>query len=821
MAVPFELSLLRVPALPISVLGEIRMTAALHANTTLRARRLEVEAQGKLVAEALAPAVAAADRSYRRHVLDLRRAAFNGRAPRGEARRVAGRLPAAVREQVERWVGAWDELDERRRARDASFAEEQSATHARVLELLSQRSLRLALALSTPLLADELEQMRARGGSIRARDRKAMRRALSFVYRAMLKPTPCSWFASCALVQGCTQGGGGSTLPAPLSLASHVQADRGVLEGLTRWLLQRPELRARARVRLSTSSARDEHGLWCSTDDGVPVRVSGLERVFERLSSAPACALPWSVLVGGCSEAEVSRALEVGLVELDAGVAEDRVDDLDVLGELIDTVTAPDEALVAVRRQLTSYRGVLHGLEAAALPRFEVPEDAAGLARLLHEDCFAPTPLRLGVAGLPAVLSQVERLGAQWVVGPPLPEERTVLALFERLSPTGAAVRWPSFYRAYRCAREELGLDTADHWHNAPRLASAWGVELGDPTASVREDLERALASAAGDSRGEAVLAASLGGAVALEERARRRLALRLAPVRSDGGAPRHHLVLWGSDRMSLLPRYLGLPFEGGDHLATARRWLARWPEVVDIGGAPGGNADLRPRLTARVVAGPGTRVMPGDVELRDAWVDVRPSTGRLGLRDGENGAWIVPTFLGVSAPTGLPAPVQLLLHLHGQRSSYLDAFYRELHQALLRRMAAESVVRLPAVVVEPGLVLSTPLAVVPTALLPSATQRVDRDGFFAFHDWMAAQGLACGVVQARAWGGGREGQWLDLGHPDGLASLLRLSAGSTHVVLIDPWLPEAGEGLRTPHGEFRVEHYVEIDAGPAAEDGG
>ncbi|MEX1365471.1 MAG: lantibiotic dehydratase [Nannocystaceae bacterium] len=814
MAVPFELSLLRVPALPITVLCEIRLGAALRANTVLRARRQGLEAQGKLVAQALHPAVASAERSDRARVLDLRRAAFNGRAPRSQARRVVGRLPPMVREQVEPWVRAWDELDELRRARDASFARERSAVHARLLELLALRSLRLALELSTPLLAAELEQMRARGGSTRARDHKAMRRALSFVYRAMLKPTPCSWFASCALVQRRTEGGG-PTLPTPLSLASHVQADRGVLWGLTQWLLQRPELRGRARARLSTSSARDEHGLWCSVDDGVPVRVTGLDLVFERLSAAPARALPWSVLVGECGEAEVSRALEVGLVELDAGAADDRVDDLDVLRDLVESVTEPDDALVVVRNQLASYRGVVTRLATAALPRFETPDDAAGLASVLHEDCYAPAPLSLGVAGLPAVLSQVQRLGAQWVVGPPLPEERTVLALFERLSPTGAAVRWPSFYRAYRSAREELGLDTADHWHNAPALASAWGIELGDPTASVRDDLERALANAAGGSD-EVVLEPSLGGAVELDERARRRLALRLAPVRSARGAPRHHLVLWGSDRMSLLPRYLRLPFEGGDHLATARRWMARWPEVADIGGAPGGNPDLRPRITRRVVAGPGARVRPGDVELRDAWVEVRPTTGRLGLRDGERGEWIVPTFLGVSAPTRLPASVQLLLHLHGQRPSYMDVFYRELHQALLRRIVPGSVVRLPAVIVEPGLVLCTPLSVVPTAMLPLAAKRVDRDTFFAFHDWMAAQGLPCGVVQARAWGGGRDGQWLDLDHPDGVASLLRLSAGSTHVVLIDPWLPEGGEGLRTPEGDFRVEHYLEIDAGAA-----
>jgi hypothetical protein len=183
-------------------------------------------------------------------------------------------------------------------------------------------------------------------------------------------------------------------------------------------------------------------------------------------------------------------------------------------------------------------------------------------------------------------------------------------------------------------------------------------------------------------------------------------------------------------------------------------------------------------------------------------------------LRAGARGPWIAPTFLGVSAPAALPAEVQLLLHLHGQPPSYLDAFYRELHRALLRRVSAEAIVRLPGVGAGAGLVLSTPLAVIPTARWPTRSTQVDHEAFFTFHDWLAAEGLPSGVVLAQPLTGGDEGQWLDLAHPDGLANLLRLGAGATHVALSEPWLPERGEGLRTPRGTYRVELYLEIDAG-------
>lgn len=809
------LVLVRVPVLPFTALQGATMGASLAAHAALVERRAERARCAYSLADRLAALVPSAAQEQRSRLIRLRRAVFNGRvgAALDEARGCVLDPPVAT--LLDRFRAAAEACDAALRERDRLFERECVTTAARQLELLAQPNVRLALELSCPRLVAALDTQRAQAGEPDKRGRQALRRGAAYLWRSAYKPIPCSYFAGTARGRMVDKDD-----PDAGDLAQRravVQADRPILAGIAAWLLRRPDLRGRATVRLAAGAAREPDGIVVHKHSGSPALVTGHEALFAYLAALPGRRGPFSDIAARFGDAELDSAIDAGVIELDVGASETTVDDLEVLTSRIRAVTPRPAELSAMEARLTSYQRVVTQIGAACSPRVADPREADDLRALVHEDSYIPREVPLPLPRLRPFLSEVARYGGALLRAAALPEELALGALFDALSPHRDSLPLPTFHRAYRARCDALGLG-ADHWANGARLVDAWGVAQleRDPAAPVRAALDRALAAAA-RGEGAAFVWPQPDELATFHAGARRRLALRFTAAPSGG---RFFITLWGSDRMSLLPRYSTLPLGGGAPLDDVRAWMARWPDLADIFTA-GGNPDIRPRVTRRVIAGPGARVEAGDHPLSSLWVARDPDTGRLSLRDAPDGDRVCPAFLGVSAPDGLPPIVQLMLHLGGSAPSYLDLLYREIHASTIERVAGcPTPVALPEILLGDHIQISPAITIFPRAAWAEVSSLAGRGSFFRILDWLASNGVSPGVVQARPLTGKRDAQWLDLRHPEAIHALLRLAANADALALMDGRPPEHASALRDGDAAYCAEIYVELEIGRVEEPG-
>jgi len=96
-----------------------------------------------------------------------------------------------------------------------------------------------------------------------------------------------------------------------------------------------------------------------------------------------------------------------------------------------------------------------------------------------------------------------------------------------------------------------------------------------------------------------------------------------------------------------------------------------------------------------------------------------------------------------------------------------------------------------------------------PAHSLPDVTTPVGARDFIRFHDWLAKWNMPSRLVQAAR--PGREPQWVDMGHPEGVNNFLRMFRSSEVVILCDALLDDDEDGLRSAHGWVEPEYYAEL----------
>lgn len=804
MDVDFELCpliLVRLPALAIERARALNLEATLELHRALEAERSGHAERRVEWCERLATLVPGAPVAERRLLLGLRRAIHHDHVERARALGARAADEPTRARVLDAYLESRSRLERAAEERAEAYERELAESAAHQVALLAEPPLRLAFELAHPRLLQTIQRT-ARGAEPRQRARKALRRGLALLWRSAYKATPRGYFASSALGVAC----GGAEAPSVELRArrARVQPDRAMLQQVAEWLLRRPCSRGQARLRLNALAMRDAAGAVGFAAEPSRAADADFAGLFHQLAPLPTQCAPFSELERWFGAELLERALDARFLELDAGTSDAEADDLEVLSRCLEGAALGEEE-IALAEQLSSYRRAVRQLAGGSLPRFETCEQAVGVRDLLHEDTYLADPVPVATARWQPFLRSAARASLEPAGAAAGPEARVLEALFARLSPADEPLPWLEFYAAYRRECERLGLGS-DHWCNTPALARAWGLALDDAGVAIRRRLHDELGRAGRLVQlDEPEVVAAPGPA--------RRLALRFSEVDVGGSRPCFSIALWGSDRMSLLPRYLGLPC-ASTRVAEARRWLARWPALADLSGAPGGNPDLRPRLTRRAIAGPGARCRPGDVPLRELWVQREPASERLALRVGRDGEAVVPAFLGVSVPARLHPVTQLLLHFGARGPSFLDSFYRELHGLLasLAQGATRAIV-LPPILLGPHLLLSPALALIPRGAWPRLRAPVDQAAYFHLRDWLERLNAPAGVVQVRALGGSADAQWLDLRHPEGMNQLLRQARVTPTLVLMDPHLPATQHSLRGVDGDYRTEFYVELAA--------
>lgn len=821
----FPFVLVRIPGLPISCLDAYRHREALALHDAARAARAALLESGEALCQrlyALVPRLTS--RAHRRDVLAARRALHQGlRAPDGGWRDEAQQLDPGLAGALEEHHTRWDTYEAALRARDAQFDADADGKMEALLALLRTPRFRLGLLLANRAIAEQLDSI-APGRPLDKRERQTVIRAMRYLLRATLKPTPLGFFAGTAVVD--ERRPPDAPLPSLEPRTPRARPNRAVYRHVARALLSRAAVRREATVFLSPLCFEDEGRFWGplgpGSDDGY--RELPLDPVLRRrLLDAPREGLAYPLFAEhtGLSDEAIEALWLAGVLQLDAGASEAELDDAEALLRLLWRAVPRDFSVLSDIAALTSYESALAGaasldpherasglaaLEQAAAPLLGA-EPGSLLPPLLHEDTACPAAPRLPRDAWRPFLDELATYGAGMLYADLCPEEESLAHLFRALNPGATRVPLLRFHRQYLefCQRHGHGVD---HFENALHLCRLLGLPYRDPAAPFREDLERAIEAAQG---GEVVYRPDSARTARFEPASSMRLSVRFGPAPAGARGPRYQLLFWGSDRMSLFPRYAGLPCPTEGAVEEAfRAWMARWPSVADVHSSLGRNVDLRSVLTRRVLDAPDARPRPGGTPLRDLAVTAETPSGRLALVD-RDGEVVSALFLGVSAPQHLPAIVRFLAHLSGHRTSLLELVTRALNQILLSRLdtAPREPIRLPAIYLGDHILLSAPVFLLGAACLPRVGVTVDRAGFFAFHDWLAEHGLPR-LAQVRI--DQRDPLWVDLAHPEGVNGFLRFVRSAPVFLMYPP--VETDAPLSAPEGEYAVEYYMELCAG-------
>jgi hypothetical protein len=789
-----------------SRLRAYRHHASLELNDRARSLDDRLREEGESLIPRLYALVPRLCRTVRRSVLAAQRAVYNrAPLPDGPWLKAVERTDPLLAQALVAWGALQSEQRSVIAARDRRFEADVEACDAALLALCRDPHFQRGLELANPSLSRELA--RAGAGDSSKRARRALARGMRYLLRAALRPTPLSFFCSTAVVP---YHPGAAAQPSFTERFSHLQLNRELATGVFASLLQRSRLRMVSTVRPAPLSYADADGIWACNPAGDYAAVD--PALYRRVARLPEAGIAWAH--SGLTDAETDAALSVGLLACDWGISNEHADDFDVLLRLIWEHGWTDVEALALLPLLETLRsefaraadrvhrrGALARLRQCAAMLPKVTADAP--PPIFEDTWCAPPPL----PDLMPFLEEIAHFGAALLWPRLLPEEEALSGLFRRFADGATELPLLSFHRRYLdlCRALQLG---PEHWTNSPHLCRWLGIDPIDPVAALRTRLEHAMADGVDEVRspwepcelGQWELARSV------------RLSLRFAAA--SGG--RFHPVFWGGEAMSLLPRYARLPFPGVDLTQAVRAWMTQWPNLADIYGALGRNVNLRPRVTGRIIESPCARPDLDAIRLRELIVRLDEESGRLILVDGR-GWQVSPIFLGVSSLNTLPAIHQLLVHLCGRRASFFELALRAVGQLVSERvhLAPQELIRLPQVLLGTRIVLSGVSFVVPGRALPSLSRRFDREDFFRFHDWLAANGLP---RLAQVWVPGRPPMWVDFGHPIGVRSLVLFVRNAASFLLRPPLLDgEAAASM--PKCGFETEYYVELAAGTNGDD--
>ncbi|GAA1329519.1 lantibiotic dehydratase [Saccharothrix algeriensis] len=209
------LFLLRVGGLPFDVVEHLRCAEAVGwADAVLDAEAV-IAAGAVPLADALAEAMGAhrEEPAHRQLLINVRRAVFNGRRPRG-ARAALDLLDGTTAGMLRRWLDALDRRDAAAAGGPSVLAAEIAARRDRLRALADSPVLRAGVLLSSPSLDRHLDPYlaSAAGAPLGKRARRIERSVLEYLYRTACKTSPFSTLTSVGLGTFAPAGGGGGAV---------------------------------------------------------------------------------------------------------------------------------------------------------------------------------------------------------------------------------------------------------------------------------------------------------------------------------------------------------------------------------------------------------------------------------------------------------------------------------------------------------------------------------------------------------------------------------------------------------------------------------
>jgi Lantibiotic dehydratase, N terminus len=757
-----------------------------------------------------------AERELRRTVLSAQRALFHGRPlPAGDwLRQLAPDSGLAA--AIEKYNTFEIERVHMTAARDAAFEAEAMEKTGKLLSLLRTTSFQLGLLMVNRRLCQQLSTIDI-DDRLDKRRRQTLVRAMRYLLRATFKPVPLSFLAATAIAEL-----GESAQTPPSDYKSSVIPNRQVFRSVAATLLAHPAVRGAAIVFVAPTFFSEHGQSWVldPADDRLYRKIEVDPELAERLLAAPRQGFPYEAFAESTTltPTEIDTLIDQGIIVVRFDTSESEVDDGEALSRALWQAVPADISVLTVIARIAEFQkaiGDLGTFEPAARAKALCASETAvrllpgidanaKLPILAHEDTVTFNIAPIHANEWQGFFEELARFGAAPIDPTPLPQEQALAHLYPLLCPGESHEPLLSFHRRYLdfCAKNGFGTDPDI---NGPLVCRALGQPYRDHAAATVADLKAAIASA----KDHEVI---FNPPARFEQRpttgSGRRISIRFAPARAGPSGPRFQLLFWGSDRMSLFPRYANLPHPNAKRLCLEfAAWMARWPDVADVYSSFGSNIDLRPALTQRLIDGPDLPPRAGGIALHDLYVTIEPSEGRLVLLDA-SGRRVRPLFFGVSAPYRLPSIVRFLMFFSSAQMSPLELTLVALNRIYMEAMTAplSSPVRFPAVYLGAHTLVSPPAVVFDPRRLPTTGPTVDRRGFFTIQDWLAENNLPR-LAQVRLTRG--EPMWVDFHHPTGVDSFLRF-IGKADVAMIQPLEMDAGI-IQVQDQEHKTEYYAEL----------
>jgi hypothetical protein len=676
---------------------------------------------------------------------------------------------------------AWRRLpDGERPSPEQAFLEDSERCDPETIRLLQWPPFLDALRAANPELGRRVAGLgQVPAAMLRKKERQTLRAALRYLWRAALRPIPHGGLCCTALALR------EDTWPEPPPDLSNRKSIRTLASSAVTAAAQlawgSPSATRRSRLYLSPlvwTGTDAKWRYWDATLNTVADVSPPLLPLLESLRREPGLFWGDAAKLAG-EEPTIRTALQSGTIERYASAPGE--DEREALRRVLWQGTFEDLNLLEPLAQLSPE-----------------PGQSEGRTDPVKSDSFYPSLLGLAeVPGMPAFLTEIACLGAR-IADPVSCEARIAAELLRRIAPSGQPLPLLEFYAGCRRLAREHGVEFAgpEDWG---ALAAAMAIDTGEQQTPIRAWMD------ADGSGGPVAFPLPPRWRAAPVER--RRTSVRFRRTR----AGRFFLAHFGSDRMSLLPRYERLPFDDrGPFQREVREWMGRWPEVWELYGGTVHDADAHDPLTPRVIHFPGTPPPPGSVALAALMVAARPEDGAP-ILTAADGVRIRPAFFGVTAEHALPAILRFTLSVGNPEMTVLEGVCRALRNALAEifRNLQGRLVELPEVTLGETIVLSPRLWIVPAQSLPEIAAPVNAAAFVAFHDWLARMGMPSRLVQAAR--PGKEAQWLDLGNPEGVNNLLRIFRSSEVVIVCDSLLEHDEDGLRSANAWYEPEYYAEV----------
>jgi hypothetical protein len=255
--------MLRIAGLPVEAAAPLRFgdTAAWAAGV-LSAERALAAGRDPLTAALEAAVARTARGDIRRQLLDIRRAVFNLRQPRGGGQfdEVAGALDPGTLTALRGWAALRGSYQGELDRGPAVLAAELDARRKHLRRLGGDAGLRAGILLASPSLDKYLSRyLEAGSGAPGKRERRQERSLLEYVYRTVYKTSPFSSLTAVAL--GRFVPGAGTTLAVDVPARpwrSHTRLNLAVLGRVGDALVAAPELLADLPVRVTAGWRLDE-----------------------------------------------------------------------------------------------------------------------------------------------------------------------------------------------------------------------------------------------------------------------------------------------------------------------------------------------------------------------------------------------------------------------------------------------------------------------------------------------------------------------------------------------------------------------------------